>query len=294
MYGATFSFDDMNITGKGAVFVTGGDTRNIHLEAERTVFTSTSTDSGVPVVKALASRGIANVTMDRCLVAGGADGGIFSDVGDSDGAGVASGVTLANTAIVDAGLYGIYAEGSSYSSGSSARGRAFVDLNNVTISGVDDVAVWCGEAGLTSFYNQVTIDGTLLNPGDSASTAYMFRNDDNVAMTVAGADDAFYGYSAWDNGTDLIDYTGLSVATGHDQPTGDPLLNVDGFHLTSGSPMIDAATTGLSEDYDGEARPQGSGYDIGADEYVPEPATMGLLGLGFAGMAALRRRRRRA
>ena len=38
----------------------------------------------------------------------------------------------------------------------------------------------------------------------------------------------------------------------------------------------------------------GSGDRVFIFRMVPEPATMGLLGLGFAGMAVLRRRRRNA
>jgi parallel beta-helix repeat protein len=42
------------------------------------------------------------------------------------------------------------------------------------------------------------------------------------------------------------------------------------YHLSSGSPCVDRGTsTGApSEDLDGESRPNGSGYDIGADEHV--------------------------
>src|SRR5947209_2509162 len=52
------------------------------------------------------------------------------------------------------------------------------------------------------------------------------------------------------------------------------------FHLQSTSPLINKATTlsAVTNDYDGVARPQGSGYDIGALEFVnttpPPPPTI--------------------
>ena len=43
------------------------------------------------------------------------------------------------------------------------------------------------------------------------------------------------------------------------------------YHLKSNSPAIDEGTsTGApADDIDGDARPQGAGYDMGSDEYVP-------------------------
>ena len=61
---------------------------------------------------------------------------------------------------------------------------------------------------------------------------------------------------------------------GDDAVVGDPLFaNPAGanFHLRQGSPAIDhgSATGAPGTDFDGQARPYGAGYDIGADEYVP-------------------------
>jgi len=49
----------------------------------------------------------------------------------------------------------------------------------------------------------------------------------------------------------------------------DPEFDIDGYHLTGISPCIDAGVdAGVYNDIDGDTRPQGAGYDIGADEYV--------------------------
>ena len=63
----------------------------------------------------------------------------------------------------------------------------------------------------------------------------------------------------------------------------DPLFVGGGdHHLTSGSPCIDAGTdAGVYTDMDGEARPQGDGYDMGADEYLePDCRDLDLDGYG--------------
>lgn len=45
----------------------------------------------------------------------------------------------------------------------------------------------------------------------------------------------------------------------------------DDYHISNDSPAVDAGVTvTLSEDFDGDSRPMGDGYDIGADEMRSE------------------------
>lgn len=47
-----------------------------------------------------------------------------------------------------------------------------------------------------------------------------------------------------------------------------PLTFGGDYHVESGSPVVDASTSGVGTDFDLDARPQGGDYDIGADEVV--------------------------
>lgn len=50
-----------------------------------------------------------------------------------------------------------------------------------------------------------------------------------------------------------------------------PFTSANDLHISSGAAEIDTGATiaTVTNDYDGNLRPQGSGYEIGADEYVP-------------------------
>jgi vacuolar-type H+-ATPase subunit F/Vma7 len=78
------------------------------------------------------------------------------------------------------------------------------------------------------------------------------------------------GYNnVWNNNAN---YCGVSPGEG--EISVDPLFvnpETDDFHLTSSSPCIDTGTSedAPNHDIEGDDRPQGLGYDIGADEFVP-------------------------
>lgn len=68
-------------------------------------------------------------------------------------------------------------------------------------------------------------------------------------------------------------YNWYGVEQGEGAISSDPLfVNESGgdYNLQKGSPCIDAGTdVGLSIDMDGDVRPFGEGFDMGADEFVP-------------------------
>lgn len=74
----------------------------------------------------------------------------------------------------------------------------------------------------------------------------------------------------WENGDNIMRTTGASVEEGSITVSGNPAFkdpaNGD-YHITGFSAAIDAGVdAGVTEDIDGDPRPMGAGYDIGADE----------------------------
>ncbi|MGD9029733.1 MAG: choice-of-anchor Q domain-containing protein, partial [Anaerolineae bacterium] len=88
---------------------------------------------------------------------------------------------------------------------------------------------------------------------------------------VAAGSTATLEATLWhDNGAD----TGGdgAVSTGAVNVFGDPRFadpSAWDYHITVGSPAIDSGVlSNVPTDIDGDERPQETGYDIGADEYV--------------------------
>ena len=76
-------------------------------------------------------------------------------------------------------------------------------------------------------------------------------------------------------GGQQLNYDRKSNTVDHNMTSGDPMFrDVDGldFHLLPKSPAIDAGAEApeVRTDFDGVARPQGKGYDLGAYEYSAE------------------------
>jgi uncharacterized repeat protein (TIGR01451 family) len=173
-------------------------------------------------------------------------GGLFLDRGQP---------ILSNNLIVDNWASGL---GSGlYVRGSTPR------LVHATISrngGGDGSGVYVSD--LNPNYSTVELTNTII----ASQNIGIYVDPGNTASLEA----TLWGTGAWANGTDWAgDGT---IFTGTVNVWGDPAFvdpDAGDYHIAPGSAAIDAGVdAGVTTDIDGEPRPMGTGFDIGADEYV--------------------------
>ena len=87
-----------------------------------------------------------------------------------------------------------------------------------------------------------------------------------VGITVTEGNTATLNSTLWHSND--IDRGGAGTIKHSDDHSGDPAFAADDYHLTAASAAIDRGVdAGVTTDIDGDIRPWGAGYDIGADEY---------------------------
>lgn len=105
-----------------------------------------------------------------------------------------------------------------------------------------------------------------------------------VGITVTAGNTATVNGVLWHGNGANTGGDGIFIVS--NEYTDDPAFADDGYHLTANSAAIDkAVNTGVNDDIDGDSRPMGQGYDLGADELpisliitkqaIPDPVQAG-------------------
>jgi parallel beta-helix repeat protein len=196
------------------------------------------------------------------------EGNVIYDNGRGGGSGInCDGVQ--NSIIRNNLIYNTHASGISLyriDGGGGASGNLVV--NNTVIVAADGrwaLNIQSGSTGNTVrnniLYSYHSFRGSIDISADSLTG---FSSDYNMLMNRMTTDGA----------TTRQSLTQWQASTGQDQHSlvatpGEVFVSATDFHLPDGSPAIDVGTSQFAPDIDfeGTARPSGSGYDIGADEY---------------------------
>ena len=136
-------------------------------------------------------------------------------------------------------------------------------ISHCTVSG--NTAVNFG-GGIYSFYSSAPTLTNSIFWGDSAALG-----NEIVVGTATYPASVIVNYSDVE-GSSAAAYveSGCTLTWGTGNIDSDPMFVGGGdYHLSNVSPCIDTGTdAGVATDMDGEARPQGAGYDMGSDEFA--------------------------
>jgi hypothetical protein len=147
--------------------------------------------------------------------------------------------------------------------------------NQASISGS---GLWTGGSQPRLLYTTIARntggDGSGVFVSDAGSTHSTLAMSNTILVSHAVGVSVTAGSTAtldgvlWYNTPITVSQVAATVMVKH-QYTGDPLFDVDGYHLTSGSAAIDKGVPlDVHSDIDGQPRPSGL-FDLGADEYWP-------------------------
>jgi len=149
-----------------------------------------------------------------------------------------------------------------------------INLNiiNSTVSNNKQSNTVGGAGGIFNRLSNVSIHNSIFWGNEAAGDL-----GDHGAYAWLGLGNSFvFIYSDVVNNQDNFSTKNTSVGNFEFYSTidADPLFvdsDNEDYHLTSDSPAIDQGTSvdAPADDIDGDDRPEGSGYDMGADEYVP-------------------------
>ncbi|MEJ5311428.1 MAG: ABC transporter substrate-binding protein [Anaerolineae bacterium] len=102
--------------------------------------------------------------------------------------------------------------------------------------------------------------------------------DHTVGISITAGNALTADTVLWYNTPLPVSQSPTAVVTVLNDWNADPRFDADGYHLRIGSPALDAGIpTALARDIDGDPRPYGNGFDVGADEapYVSVPPESG-------------------
>ncbi len=123
------------------------------------------------------------------------------------------------------------------------------------------------------FYTDAAGEVLYVNSGAS-SAGYLATLDNNIYWAPNSANPFFFGTSAYPT---FAAYQTASTRDSNSYYANPIFTAVNDLHLLGGSAADSGANLGVMIDIDGDARPlaPSTGYDIGADEYIPAPCPPG-------------------